>query len=217
MALQIAPLRTDSAQHAGIALLIGHLEGLGQWCLVVNEQRNEHIVVTKLIGHARIGPHGSLHLATVHAAEAGEVDEYRLSLGTGGCHALFIVGKSGFDSLGILVEILCVDGRGEGAHGLAGSSPESGNHIDGKGKRDEATHDAEHRHGLMDVATNLVFLELQPTHEVSTQQTKNDDPQRQEHLTVEQVPAIGKVGHGEEFQCESQLNEAQHNLNSGHP
>ena len=62
-------------------------------------------------------------------------------------------------------------------------------------------------HGLRR-ATGLVFLELQPATEVGAKQSEDDYPQREEHLTVEQVPAVGQIGYGEELQRKGQFDEA---------
>ena len=215
--LEPAPLCPDGAQRLGVAVGIGHLIGLAERRLVVDIERDEHEVVGEHIGHGRIGPYGCLHLTAVHATEAGEVDEYRLAQRLGSGHARFVVGVFGLYHLIIKVEVLRVHRRGEGADGLAWSPPESGHHIEGEGQRHQSAHDADHRHRLMELAAHLVALEFEPATEVGTQESEDDNPQREEHLTVEQMPAIGEIGHGEELQGEGQFDETQHNLQRVHP
>ena len=75
MTLQITPLGTDCAQCLLVTLGIRDHHRLLQWRLIVDIERNEHIVVLQLLGHPRICPNGSLHLTTVHTAIASEVKE----------------------------------------------------------------------------------------------------------------------------------------------
>src|SRR3712207_2660968 len=90
MALQIAPLVAHCAQYPRLSLLL-HLDVFGQRCLVVDEQRYEHVVLGEPIGHLGIGPYGGFHLPTVHATEPCKVDKYRLSLRFSSRHALLVV------------------------------------------------------------------------------------------------------------------------------
>ena len=208
MTLQVTPLGTDGAQCLGVALLVGHLERLCQRRLVVYIERDEHKVLVQLLSHRGIGPYGSLHLTAVHTAEAGEVDEYGFTLGTGGSHTEVVVGKAGLNGLGVQIEVLRVHRRRKGTHGLAGGTPQTWHHIDGEGQRHQSTHDTDDGHRLVEFTAHLILLELQPATEISTQEAEDDDPQRQEHLAVEQMPAISQIGHREELQGESQFDES---------
>ena len=98
------------------------------------------------------------------------------------------------------IEVLCGDGWRESRHRLTRSSPQTGDHVDGEGEGAEAEHDGGHRHGFLQVSADSVLLELQPAHEISAEGTEDDDPQGEEHLTVQDVPAVGEVSHGEELQ-----------------
>ena len=60
----------------------------------------------------------------------------------------------------------------------------------------------------MQVATDLVLLEFQPATEVSAQQSEDDNPQREEYLAIQQMPAVGQIGHAEELQGEGQFDES---------
>ena len=75
----------------------------------------------------------------------------------------------------VQVEVLSADRRSKGTDGLAGSSPEARQHIDGEGEGDESSHDAEYGHWLAGTA-NLVLLELQPSYEVGAEHGEDDNP-----------------------------------------
>ena len=98
MALQIAPLRSDGAQRLRVAFGVGHFKRFGERRLVIDEQRNQHVVFLQNVGHTRVGPHGSLHFPTIHASEAREIDERGLSFGFRGGHTLFVVGETSLNS-----------------------------------------------------------------------------------------------------------------------
>ena len=101
IALQVAPLVAHGAQRATGAVGLGDLDVLGQRGLVVDKERDEHVVLGEPVGHGGVGPHGGLHLAAVHAAEAREVDHHGLALGAGGGHAFLVVGVGGAHRLGL--------------------------------------------------------------------------------------------------------------------
>lgn len=119
--------------------------------------------------------------------------------------------------LSVQIEVLCVDRRSEGTYRLARSAPESWNHIHGEGKRAQTQHDAGHGHRLVYLASDGVHLELQLTDEVETQGGEDDYPERQEHLAVQDVPAVSQVGYREELQRERQFDESQYDLDGFHP
>ena len=121
-------------------------------------------------------------------------------LGTCCCDTRFVVEILCLHHLLIEVEVLCAHRGRKGTHRLTGSPPETWYHIHGESQRHQSTHDTEHRHRLVQFTTDLIHLELQPAHEVSTQQGEDDDPEREEHFTVEDMPAVGEVGYGEELQ-----------------
>ena len=73
-----------------------------------------------------------------------------------------------------------------------------------------------------DDLTHLVVLILvvgktNPADEVGTHEGKDDDPEAQEDLAVQDVPAVGQVGHAEELQGKGQFQEAQAHLDAVHP
>ena len=100
---------------------------------------------------------------------------------------------------GVEVEVLRTHRWRKGTDGLAGSAPKPGHHIDGEGQRHQSTHDAHHGHRLVHFAADFICLELQPSAEVGTQEGEDDNPQRQEHLAVEDMPAVCQIGYGEEL------------------
>ena len=165
----------------------------------------------------RVSPYGSLHLTAVDTTKTRKVDEHRLVLSLGSSHTLLIIGKTGLYNLGVEVKVLRVDGRRKGTHSLTWGSPQTRYHINGKGQRHQATHDTDHRHRFMQVATYFVALELQPTTQICTQQTEDNNPQGEKHLAIQQMPAIGQVGYGEELQGKCQFYETQYHLDGIHP
>ena len=64
---------------------------------------------------------------------------------------------------------------------------------------------------------NLIALELQPATEVGAQEGEDNDPEGEEHLAVEDMPTVGQIGHGEEFQGKGQFDEAEYDLQGVHP
>ena len=214
--LQIAPLGADGAQRLGVAVGIGDLEGLGERRFVVDIEGDKHKVAVEHIGHYGVCPYGGFHLAAVDAAEAGEVDKHGFALGTGSSHTFFIVGVFGLDNLVVDVKVLGAHRGCEGRDGLAGSAPETGHHIEGEGERHEAAHDADDGHRLP-LSSIFVALELEPAAEVGAEEGEDDNPEGEEYLAVEQVPAVGEVGYGEELQGEGQFDEAEHHLQGVHP
>ena len=63
----------------------------------------------------------------------------------------------------------------------------------------------------------LIMGETNPPDEISAQKGEDDNPERKEHLTVKDVPAISQIGHAEELQGKSQLQETQTDLDAVHP
>ena len=216
MALQVAPFVAHGAQ-CSLLSVVHDLDLFGQRCLVIHEERDEHVVLRQLVGHLRVGPDGGLHLAAVDATEAREVYQHRFAQCLGGGHAGLVVGVFGLHGLGVEVEVLGVDGRREGADGLAGRAPEARYHVDGEGQGAQSQHDGRHGHGLPQVAANLVGPELEPSDEVAAQCQEDDNPQAEEHFAIHQVPAVGQVGHAQELQGERQFDEAEDNLDLIHP
>ena len=53
--------------------------------------------------------------------------------------------------------------------------------------------------------------------QIQAHEEEDDDPQREEHLAVEDAPAVGKVGNRKELERESQLAEAEHHFHSVEP
>ena len=62
-----------------------------------------------------------------------------------------------------------------------------------------------------------IALEFEPAAEVGTEEGEDDDPEGEENLAVEDMPAVGQIGYGEEFQGKGQFDEAEHNLQGVHP
>ena len=56
-----------------------------------------------------------------------------------------------------------------------------------------------------------------PADKICAQKCKEDYPKAQEHLTVQNMPSVGQVGHREELQREGQLHESQAHLDAIHP
>lgn len=123
MTLQVAPFGADGAEGFLLALGIGDDHRFRQRCLVVNVERNQYVVFFEDVGHAGIVPDRGLHLTTVDATEAGEVDEDRFALGTSGCHASIIVIVLRLDDGGVEVEILGAHRGCEGTDGLTRGAP----------------------------------------------------------------------------------------------
>ena len=59
--------------------------------------------------------------------------------------------------------------------------------------------------------------ETYPANEVASEEGEEDYPEGEEHLAVEQMPAVCKVGYGEELQGEGYLYKAESNLYAVHP
>ena len=108
---------------------------------------------------------------------------------------------------------MCEHGWCEGADSFERCTPKTWYHIDGESQGNHSKEELWHVGAVL----RVVVRELEPTEEVDSKQTEDDNPQTEEHLAVEDVPAVGKVGNGEELQGESQLDETEHNLNNVHP
>ena len=125
----------------------------------------------------------------------------------GSCHTLFIVGVGCFHSLGIEVEVLRIDRWSKGTHRLAGRTPQAWHHVEGKSQRQQSPHDAWYRHRTGDVTACLVTAELEPTHKIGPKGNEDDYPKREKSFTVEDVPPVCKVSHGEELERKGQFYE----------
>ena len=62
-----------------------------------------------------------------------------------------------------------------------------------------------------------IALELEPATEVGAEEGEDDDPEGEEDLAVEDMPAVGQIGYGEEFQGKGQFDEAEHDFEGVHP
>ena len=51
-----------------------------------------------------------------------------------------------------------------------------------------------------------------PAKQIHAAKGKDDNPEAEEGLAVEDAPTIGKVGHREELECQSQFAETEDNL-----
>ena len=63
----------------------------------------------------------------------------------------------------------------------------------------------------------VVVWEFQPAQQVAAQQTEDDNPEREEYLTIEDMPTVGQISHREELQCKGQFDEAECHLDDVHP
>ena len=61
------------------------------------------------------------------------------------------------------------------------------------------------------------MFELELTQQVHAQEQEECDPQHDEHLTVENVPPVGEIGHREELERQGELDKTEHHLDSVHP
>ena len=139
----------------------------------VDIERNEYIVLHEEVAYLGIVPNGEFHFAAVHAAMAGEVYYNGLTRLTSVSHTGFVVAELSFDFHRVEVEILRRNGRCKGTDSLDGSTPEAGNHVDGKGQRNEGHEETGHR-GVAFVG--IVVGELEEAEQVDTQQGENNNP-----------------------------------------
>lgn len=63
----------------------------------------------------------------------------------------------------------------------------------------------------------VVVRELDDAPQVEAEAAEEGYPQGEEGFAVEEVPAVGEVGHAEELQGEGQLDEAEGYLDGVHP
>ena len=212
MALEVAPLVADGAQRALLPVLLdGHR--LAERCLVVNIERDEHILVVEQVCHGGIAPHGGLHLATVDATKACEVDKGGLALQTCCRHACLIRGEARVNGVAVEVKVLCGDRRREGADGLERSTPQARHHVDGERQRCEGKEKLRH----VGAAALVVMGEVVHAEQIEAQQREEHDPEGEEGLAVKDMPAVGQVGNRQKLEGERQLNEAQRHLYDVHP
>ena len=213
MALQVAPqVARGGKLHLAAVLL--HITRLRQRGLVVDHELDGHKAVGDELLHLVAVEHGSLHLAAVHAAKAREVDKHRLALLCCGGHALIVVGEL-CEFAAVEVEILRGQWRNKGTGGTQRGSPQPGHQIGGECHRHQTEHEARHTHTALSRLS--IALETENAQQIQPQQAEDGNPQRQEHLAVEDVPAIGQVGYREELERQCQLHEAQHHLHRVHP
>ena len=211
-ALQVAPLVAHGAEGA-LRAVLHHLDGGGQRRLVVHVERDEDIIIIDERADLGVCPYGQFHLAAIDASVAGEVQHHGLALLAGISHAGVIIRELGMHLVGIEVEVLRLEGRRKGADGLQRGAPQAGHHIDGKGQRSQGQEETGHA----DLGVVVIVRELELAQQVEAQQAEEHDPQGEERLAVQYVPAISQVGHREEFQRKSQFDEAQHHLDDVHP
>lgn len=53
------------------------------------------------------------------------------------------------------------------------------------------------------------MAEVESAEQVEAKQTEDDDPEGEECLAVEDMPAVGEIGYRKEFQRQSQFEEAE--------
>ena len=163
--------------------------------------------------HTGIIEHRTFHFAAVHASISREIDQDRFPLL--GCHAhpLFIVVIFS-ETAAIKVEILGKQRRHESADALKRRTPQTGYEINGESKRH---HCKEEPSGADTAVGRAVVLEIEGAEQIETHKAENHNPQSQERLTVEDMPAICQVGHRQEFKRQGQFYETEHNLDGVHP
>ena len=121
--LEVAPAVADGAErHVDTVLLDGQF--LRQGSLLVNVERNEHILLPHQFCHLGVCPDGGLHLAAVHAAVAGEVKHHGHSMSLGVCHSLVVVVKVSLYGSISKTEVLCAH-RGAKALTALQGAPQS--------------------------------------------------------------------------------------------
>ena len=104
----------------------------------------------------------------------------------------------------------------ESRNGFAGSTPETGNHIHREREADQREHQLGDRHALRWVGIVVVW-QTNPAKQIHTAKGEDDNPEAEEGLAVEDAPTIGKVGHREELECQSQFAETEDNLHHVEP
>ena len=128
-------------------------------------------------------------------------------------HALVVVVEAGAHFVVIQVEILRLEGWGKGTDSFQRSAPQAGHHVDGEGQRRQCQEEA----GNADARLVAVVRELQLPKQVKAEQAEQHNPQRQEGLAVQQMPAVGQVGYRKEFQREGQFEESERDFYRVHP
>ena len=211
--MQVAPFVANGAQ-ARFLSVFHHGDGLRQACLVVDIERNEHVVLQKQIAHFGIVPNGHFHLSAVDTTVASEINQHGASRFAGIGHAGVVVGEFGFNLHRVEVEVLCAHWRSEGADRLAGSAPKSRHHVDGERERAEGNEEARHAHVVF---VFVIVRKFDFAQEVETEKGEDGNPEGEERFAVEQVPAVCQVGHGEEFQGEGEFKETQCHLHHIEP
>ena len=180
------------------------LSWAGERFLVIDHQGDEHIILIDGALDFRIGEHGGFHLAAVHAAEAGEVDkDWFIEFGSE-FHAFLITVDLSVDVTFIEVEVLGIDRRSESGDVLERSSPEARNHVYCESEGDQGQREA----CQTDFLHFVVVRKSEFAEEVEAEECEDHDPERYEHLAVEDTPSVSKVGDGEELEGKSQLEES---------
>ena len=128
-------------------------------------------------------------------------------------HTGIVVVELGMHLVVVKVEVLRLHGRSKGTDRLQRSTPQAGNHVDGKSQRSQRQKETGHA----DLGIVVVVGELDLSQQVEAQQGEEHNPEGKEGLTVEDAPAVGQVGHGKELQREGQFEEAQRHLDDVHP
>ena len=186
VALEIAPTVTHSAERGDLTIFF-YFDGRRKCRLVVDIERNEHIVLVDEVAHSSIAPHSSLHLAAVDTAKSSEVKEDRFARLTSISHTLFVVREFGFHLHHVKVEILRAHGRSKGADSLGRCTPEPWNHVDGEGERGDSQEEG--RHGGLTLCF-IVVGELDKSEEIASQEGEEGNPKSKESFAIKQTPTV---------------------------
>ena len=111
------------------------------------------------------------------------------------------------------VEVLGCQRWSERADALEGRAPQAWNEVGREREGGHGEEEAEHRH----VLGGRVVAETDLAEEVDAQEDEEHNPDGEEYLAVEDAPAVGEVGDGEEFKREDELDEAQDDLDGVEP
>ena len=122
----------------------------------------------------------------------------------------------GDDGIFAKLEVLGGHRRCERRNGFAGSTPETWNHVHREREADQREHQLGDRDALRWVGI-VVVRQTNPAKQIHAAQGKDDNPEAEEGLAVEDAPTIGKVGHREELECQSQFAETKDNLHHVEP
>lgn len=116
--------------------------GFGEFCFVVNHERNEDEFVVDEVADFIVCPNSTFKFATVCTSESGEVEEYGFVFLYAKSHAFFEVVGTGVNFAFKEREVLGVAWGCESGDCFEGSSPQAGYHVYCEGDADESHHES---------------------------------------------------------------------------